>query len=80
MSLFTDPFHEAARQHLLSGHPIYVAAPGGYPAEQIKRIYPDGRQEIVCLDRDAEKFVVIEELETLAPECRWWSHHAGLVK
>lgn len=81
MGLFTDPFRKAAREHLLSGHPIYVSAPEGYPAEQIKRIHSDGRQEIVRPDREAEAFVVVEELETLPVDRRWWTKdHTGLIE
>jgi len=68
---------QAAQAHLLNGHPIYIAAPDGYPLDQPMRLHPNGRREIVRLDIEAGQFVVVIELEPLSPAQHWWRASAG---
>lgn len=61
----------AARMHLLEGNPVYVGVPDGAPSG-VMRLYPDGRREIVQIDRNTGRFNVMAELEPLPPEKHWW--------
>lgn len=65
---------DAARKHLLAGHPIYLGDQADYPG-QVMRLYPDGRREIVQLDTkspDATIFIVVTKLEPLPADQHWW--------
>jgi hypothetical protein len=61
----------AAGEHLRAGNPVYVQAPQAW-AGDVMRLHPDGRREIVRLDRATGEFGVVADLERLPPEKHWW--------
>ncbi|WP_205804411.1 hypothetical protein [Burkholderia sp. Ac-20365] len=65
----------AAREHLRAGNPVYVGAPRAW-AGSVLRLHPDGRREIVQLDRTTGEFNVVAELEPLTSAQRWWQRPA----
>ena len=65
----------AAREHLRAGNPVYVGAPRAW-AGSVMRLHPDGRREIVQLDRTTGEFNVVAELEPLTSAQRWWQRPA----